>query len=580
MRFIDALKTLQGQPLDGEPLRICLACGFTPLHLQTFLGAYVREAMPQRSIELANGLYGNLVGTVEAATDPGNDALVVALEWFDLDPRLGYRIAGAWGPDATADIVATANASLDRLGLALDGVPRSSASVVLSMPTLPLPPLFHTAGWQTADAEAALEEMIATFRSRALAAGHAVVSSQRLAELSPLATRHDLKADLLSGAPYTLPHANALGMLLAQGVVLRPPKKGLITDLDDTLWSGLVGEVGPEAVTWDLESHTALHGLFQRLLASLAQEGVLVAIASKNDGAIVQQALRRPDLLIRPEQVHPVEAHWEAKSGSVDRILRAWNIGADSVVFVDDSAIELAEVAAAHPGIETIQFPTRDYSAGRAMLQRIRDLFGKPRISDEDRIRVASIRTAEAFTREGRESAPDAFLAGLGATISLSFEQPGDDPRALELINKTNQFNLNGIRHTESDWARPPMGADPLLVVASYTDKFGPLGKIAVLRGRRQGATLRIDAWVMSCRAFARRIEYQCLRACFDDRSVDCIEFEFLRTEKNGPLRELLRTLTGHEPDGTVTVTRQQFAAACPALYHTVLRTRSVPADG
>jgi predicted enzyme involved in methoxymalonyl-ACP biosynthesis len=73
-------------------------------------------------------------------------------------------------------------------------------------------------------------------------------------------------------------------------------------------------------------------------------------------------------------------------------------------------------------------------------------------------------------------------------------------------MNKTNQFNLNGKRYTEGSWLRYLKQLDTILMVASYKDKFGPLGKIAVLSGRVSASGFVIEAWVMSCRAFAWRI--------------------------------------------------------------------------
>ena len=174
-----------------------------------------------------------------------------------------------------------------------------------------------------------------------------------------MSQRLDLKSDLAAGLPYSLAHADALAAALAQLLARETPKKGLITDLDDTLWNGIVGEVGPQGVNWDLASHQQIHGLYQKLLASFSEEGVLVAIASKNDPRVVEEALDREDMILKRRHVFPSEVHWKAKSGSVERILRTWNVGADSVVFVDDSPMELAEVAAAHPGIECILFPKK-----------------------------------------------------------------------------------------------------------------------------------------------------------------------------------------------------------------------------
>ena len=85
----------------------------------------------------------------------------------------------------------------------------------------------------------------------------------------------------------------------------------------------------------------------------------------------------------------------------------------------------------------------------------------------------------------------------------------------LELVNKTNQFNLNGARYTQPDWQKLLSAPGAVLVAVSYEDKFGPLGTIAAIAGQADGKRLTIDSWVMSCRAFARRIEHQTLRTIF-----------------------------------------------------------------
>ena len=96
--------------------------------------------------------------------------------------------------------------------------------------------------------------------------------------------------------PYRLPHASALAELLARAVVPCPPKKGLITDLDDTLSPGILGDVGPAGISWDLDHHSQVHALYQQMLASLAESGVLLAVASKNDPGNVAEAFAREPL--------------------------------------------------------------------------------------------------------------------------------------------------------------------------------------------------------------------------------------------------------------------------------------------
>ncbi len=569
MKLTEALRILRHAPKSAPAFHAGLACGYTPLHMQTFLAAHLQQRLTDRRVTIATGLYGDLAGTLAGWKDADLHGIACSLEWADLDPRLGYREAGAWGPAALADILSGAMAMLDRTAAAVEAI-RPETPVAVCLPTLPLPPLFHTPGWQAAEGRLALEQKLAETASR-MARRCSLADSARLAEDSPPAGRYDVKSELLTGLPYTLAHASAVSSALALLLAPPTPKKGLITDLDDTLWRGIAGEIGTENIAWDLAGHAQLHGLYQKLLASLAEEGVLIGVASKNDPATVQRAFERDDLLLRADRIFPMEVHWGPKSGSVERILRAWNIGADSVVFVDDSPAELAEVATAHPGIECLLFPNEDYPAAFALLRRLRDLFGKPRISQEDAIRLESIRQGAAFQQEDGDGATaESFLQQAEAAVTFDFS-PAGDPRALELVNKTNQFNLNGIRYTEGDWNGRLACPGAVRVVVSYRDKFGPLGKIAVLEGRREGETLFIDAWVMSCRAFSRRIEHQCLQTMFERYEARGIRFAFQPTPRNGPLQDFFTAMAGQPPSGPFTLERTQFEEKRPALYHRIV---------
>jgi FkbH-like protein len=570
----EALKEIQKPSREADPFELTLVCGFTPLHLKTLTAGHLQRRLPHRLIRIGTGIFGDLTGTLEAlatkaAGEGGPDAAALLIEWADLDPRLGFREGGRWSPAALPDILTTVRDRFNQLALAIGQLP-TGFRLAVSLPGLPLPPIFHAVGWQATEGEALLDTAIGDFAALVAARGGVgLVNARALAEDSPVGSRYDLKSDLLTGFPYTLAHADAVAFTISRLVSPSAPKKGIISDLDDTMWYGLVGETGPEGVSWDLASHHYLHALYQKLLSSLSEEGLLVGIASKNDPAVVEIALKRSDLYIDPDRIFPVEVNWYAKSGSVDRILKAWNISADSVVFVDDNLMELAEVAAEHPGIECIQFPRDDYAAGYAMLRNLRGLFGKERLATEDSLRLDSIRSGAEF-RASSESgaASESFLQTANASIKFDFQPSARDSRALELVNKTNQFNLNGLRYTEEDWRRAISKTNSFLATVSYEDKFGPLGKIAVMLGVRDAEILRISSWVMSCRAFARRIEHQCLQILFERSAVRSVVFDFVPTPRNGPLQDFFESICGSRKDGPFEVTREQFESKRPLLYH------------
>ena len=569
MKLAEALSIVRKAPADGTPLKVLLACGFTPLHLQNFFAAHLQQAHPDRKVEVSVGLFEDIPGTLKLLGNDGFQTGALVIEWSDLDSRLGYRHLGGWGQRVVPSILDNVKARLKHIDTLISEIP-SSASLVVSLPTLPLPPAFHTAGWQVSEAELALHELVVSFaRNLAAHPSVSIVSEARLDADSAVFYRYDFRADLNTGFPYSLPHAEVLGRALAGLLNPRKPKKGLITDLDDTLWAGLIGEVGHEQVSWDLASHTQFHGLYQQMLGALADQGVLIAIASKNTAEIAQKGLTRSDLMISGDKIFPIEIHWEPKSGSVSRILNAWNIGADSVVFVDDSPMELAEVQAAHPDVECLLFPKSDYQAGFAFLQKLRDLFGKPRLSEEDSYRLQSIRQGQQFqdAAQGGDST-EQLLASAEARLTFEFNPPASDKRVVELVNKTNQFNLNGVRFTDGEWHEKAKDPDTVTVAISYQDKFGPLGKIAVVRGTKHRKTLWINAWVMSCRAFSRRIEHQTLLQLFDRCGVDALAFDFASTPKNKPIADFLRDLLGEEPAHGAVLTRERFNEKLPKLHH------------
>lgn len=567
MTLVEALRIVNQRANDSARLGLHLACGFTPLHFKTFLAAQLAERTSSGRFEIDVGLFGDLPGTLGLLLRNPASEVVVPLEWSDLDARLGFRGAHDWRADRLTDILSSVRMRLGQLSSLLTELGQQT-TVALSLPTLPLPPMFKSPRGVADPASLELHRLLAEFAA-GLAQSSAVrmVDSQHLETLSPLNSRYDAASDLRTGFPYRLPHACTLAEMMAG--LLRPaaPLKGLITDLDNTLWSGIVGEDGVDGISWDLEHKTQAHAVYQSLLGSLSELGVLVAVASKNDLAVAQQSLKRADLVVSPASLFPIEANWGAKSESIRRILQTWNIGADSVVFIDDSPTELAEVAAGVPGIRCLQFPTGDDAAILRLVGELRDLFGKTTVSLEDRLRVSSLRDSGAVLPTMAD--PDEFLRQAEANIKLEWNTP--DARCFELINKTNQFNLNGRRLDEVEWRRRKDDPDCFLLAVNYSDKYAPLGKISVLGGRWRDGRPWIDVWVLSCRAFSRRIEHQVLQACFERLGVDQLVFDFQPTERNAPLRNLLAELTGADPGSPTTLTRAAFDSRCPPLFAKVL---------
>jgi FkbH-like protein len=562
MKLVEALNILQSvKQRKAESFTCFLATGMNPLHLKTFLGAELSMLYPIHRIEIQAGLYGDFLGNLNRLAIADADCGIILMEWSDLDSRLGLRTVTPWSASSCLDILSSARARAlqvqEILGKTCQRMP-----VVLSLPTLPLPPISFVPGWQASSFEIDLKVIVQSVASHvSLWPRVRVLGSQRADILSPLRERLDVKSELLSGFPYKLGHASALAGLLARITQIPAPKKGLITDLDDTLWRGILGEAGIDGVSWDLDHHSQMHAFYQGLLNALSNEGVLLAVASKNEPSLVHEVFKRKDLALSANSIFPMEVNWGPKSESVDRILKTWNVGADSVVFVDDSPLELAEVKASHPELECIQFPSKDSAAIYDLVFHLRDLFGRSSVSPEDSMRIKTIRSSHAALEayEAGKASPTKFLEQIEAEVSFDFSKSPLDPRALELVNKTNQFNLNGKRFTEASWNKYFLDPTSFLMLVSYKDKFGPLGKIAVIAGRRSGK-LNVDMWVMSCRAFSRRIEHRCLEELFAKFDVDEIQFDYSPTNRNSPLSQFLMEILGLAPSPRCTISRRALA--------------------
>jgi FkbH-like protein len=572
MKLVEALATIsKGASSGGELLRVALVCGFTPLHLQTFLHAELQSRFPNHRIEIVTGTYGDVAGSLSSLVADGLEAVAVPLEWEDLDRRLGTRHLGGWGPGNLSSIHEQTRMRLSQLMILFERISKS-IPVILSLPTLPLPPLFFTGAQRSGAWETALENEIFSFAA-ALTQHQRIrlIGAQRLQYLSPLSQRLDVKSEWTAGFPYSLLHASTVAGSMAQLIENPLPKKGLISDLDNTFWSGIIGEAGASEISWDLDHHSQGNGLYQQLLKTLAEEGVLVGVASKNDPSVIDEVLKRNDLIFDLNKAYPLDVSWGSKSAAVSRILETWNINADSVVFVDDDPLELAEVQAAHPTMTCLRFPRQHPQEIFELIVELRDLFGRDKISEEDQLRLESIRASANFVGTGdAEGFSEVLLEQAEPELTLTLKKDAEDARAFELLNKTNQFNLNGRRFTEAGWQNYLGEKDTFLLTAAYQDRFGPLGKIAVLAGRMNGEGLIVESWVMSCRAFSRRIEHQCLKSLFAAFNCETITFDYERTQRNGPVTSFLSGLMEETDTSRPRLSRQRFTEVCPRLFHRV----------
>ena len=332
--------------------------------------------------------------------------------------------------------------------------------------------------------------------------------------------------------------------------------KCVILDLDNTLWGGILGDVGYEGIEiGEVSDIGQVYHRFQNALLQLKQRGVILAICSKNDEANVRRVLAdHPDMVLREADFAKICASFGDKVSAIREIQQVLNISFDSMVFIDDSAFERDFVRTALPEVQVPDLPEdpADFIAALAMW----NLFEVGSYSPEDSERTAFYQ-ADASRQALREQAIDlpAYLRALNMAADI---QPFDGftrPRASQLLQRSNQFNLTTIRYSEAELKAIAEAPDCDTFTLRLHDRLGDNGIVVAVIARAQGEELRVDSWVMSCRVLARRVEEATLEILAQlARARGCTRLvgEYRATAKNAMVASLYADLgfTGEREEG------------------------------
>lgn len=336
-----------------------------------------------------------------------------------------------------------------------------------------------------------------------------------LAETVGLADWHDPTlwnmAKLPFAAEFVPLYADALCRLIA--AVRGKSRRCLVLDLDDTLWSGVIGDAGLEGIVLAQGDATGeAHLELQRSAVALYDRGVVLAVCSKNDDAVARAPFRRhPEMLLREDQIAVFQANWQDKAANIKATAEQLSLGLSSLAFVDDNPAERALVRRMLPEIAVPELPADPALYARTL--HAAGYFEAVGFSDEDRKRNLFYQgNARRVSLQGQAGDLDAYLVSLEMQIELRpFDQTGR-ARIAQLIAKSNQYNLTTRRYSEAEIAEVETNPDCFALQVRLTDIFGDNGMISVVICRRDGTDWRIDAWLMSCRVLGRRVEYAVLQ--------------------------------------------------------------------
>lgn len=344
---------------------------------------------------------------------------------------------------------------------------------------------------------------------------------------------HQAKQEILSTA------APLYGDLIMRivGAQYGRSAKCLVLDLDNTIWGGVIGDDGVNGII--LGQGSAAGEAFvalQSYARDLARRGVILAVCSKNDEAVALGPFEsHPDMVLKRSDIACFVANWDDKASNMRRIASTLSIGLDSIVFVDDNPFERDLVRRELPSVHVPEVPDEPALVARCISDA--GYFESIAITAEDRVRTEQYQAnAARLSMDSSVTDLEQHLKALEMHLIWSpFDQIGL-ARIVQLVNKSNQFNLTTRRYNEEELRAFIDSPDVLGLQLRLTDRFGDNGMIAVIILRKTGDEAVVDTWLMSCRVLGRKVEQASLAIIVEqvkNLGVRRLLGEYIATPKN-----------------------------------------------
>jgi FkbH-like protein len=375
-----------------------------------------------------------------------------------------------------------------------------------------------------------------------------LIDTAGLAARHGIARWHDARLWYEAKQPVSLELATEYAQTVAAVVAgaLGGSRKCLVLDLDDTLWGGVIGDMGLSGI--ELGEGTPrgeAFKAFQQYLRALRDRGVLLAVCSKNEPANARLPFERhAETVLRLADFAAFRASWDPKADNIRALASDLDLGLESLVFVDDNPAEREQVRQALPEVAVIDLPDDPAEYARAV--EASRWLEVARVTGDDRARAGQYENRAEARALAQTMDLSEFLASLEMRARVEPIDHQSLARATQLMNKTNQFNLTTRRLTEG--AVGALVADPNVCARTVrlSDRFGDHGLIGVLIATRREDIVEIDDWLMSCRVLKRGVEKMVLGELVDwaaAHGASEVRGRFIPTGRNELVRRLFDEL-------------------------------------
>ena len=347
--------------------------------------------------------------------------------------------------------------------------------------------------------------------------------------------------------------------------IYEPTKKCLVLDLDNTLWGGVLGEDGIEGIKLGNSFKGEKFRDFQRYILSLKARGILLAIASKNNITDVKECFKKhPDMVLKLDDFSVIKANWKPKFENLSEISVELNIGKDAIVFFDDSNFERAQMQKFNPEINTIEVPN-DVSLYIDAIEST--AFFHQRIqTKEDKKKLYQYKILEKAQKLRVKSDDiNEFYSKLSMKLEMQSINKINFDRSVQMINKTNQFNLTTKRYSSAELKNFLSNKENLGFVARLEDKFGDHGLTALAMIKIVDKNKKIyflENFLLSCRILGRNIENIFLNEILNylkNKKISALKANYIKSKKNVICKNFLKDRNFSKKNGQYAVDLSNF---------------------
>ncbi|OPY03246.1 MAG: hypothetical protein A4E60_00438 [Syntrophorhabdus sp. PtaB.Bin047] len=333
------------------------------------------------------------------------------------------------------------------------------------------------------------------------------------------------------------------------------PKKVLVLDCDNTLWGGVIGEDGLQGIVLGEDGVGRAYKDFQKGIRELAEQGILVALSSKNNEDDVWEVFdKHPEMLLKRSDIVAHRINWQEKANGIQEIAEELGLGIDSFVFWDDNHLEREKVRVVLPEV-TVPDVSDEVFDWYTTLLGMKE-FHKFVVTEEDRKKVSQYRSRAMFHTE-KKTATDlsGFMRSLELEPSLLPISPPLLARCEQLCVKTNQFNLSLRRYDAATISKLSADPDCLVYLGHMKDRFGDHGNVSlvIVREYAENKLAFIDTFLMSCRILGRHFEawlLEQLRRMVVTKAIRYLVAEYIPAARNQMVLDFFRAYGFSEVNG------------------------------